>query len=199
MASTWASGTVSDMRVLAVCLGLLVMVTIPINLVEAQQVTSQDEFIKGTFEQAPVTPGLLWLDKEVKATVAGILGHPYAGMRIRYWTSGDRIAWILDEIGKEEPITVGVVTRQNRINSVSILEFRESRGGEVRYESFTRQFIGAGLDETHRLDNPIDGITGATLSVWAVTRVAELALYLSSRVNHDLPVGTDPDLLASGD
>ena len=42
------------------------------------------------------------------------------------------------------------------------------------------------------LDKHIDGITGATLSVWAVTHVAELALYLSRQVMMDLQL--EPDI-----
>ena len=122
---------------------------------------------------------MLWLDSEKRNTIANILGHPYPGLRIRYWTLNNRLAWILDEIGKEKPITIGVVAEDGRVMGVTVLEFRETRGGEVRYEFFTRQFLGAGLRSDLRLDQNIDGITGATLSVRAVIDVTELALYLS--------------------
>jgi hypothetical protein len=46
----------------------------------------------------------------------------------------------------------------------------------VRYPFFTDQFDGATLTAKSRLDRNIDGITGATLSVGAVTRIARVAL-----------------------
>ena len=68
---------------------------------------------------------------------------------------------------------------------VRVLEFRETRGWEVRYPFFTDQFSGAHLSNGQRdaqLDQQIDGITGATLSVRAVTRAVQAALYLSAQL-----------------
>lgn len=101
---------------------------------------------------------------------------------MRYWRDGNRTAWILDEIGKELPITIGVVLVDGAIREVRILEFREIRGWEVRYPFFTDQFRGATLTVDGELDTHIDGITGATLSVGAVKRVARAALYLNEQV-----------------
>ncbi|HEX2138113.1 MAG TPA: FMN-binding protein, partial [Woeseiaceae bacterium] len=113
--------------------------------------------------------------------VKRLLGHEYRSLRVRYWRQGDKTAWILDEIGKELPITIGVVVDGGAISEVRILEFREIRGWEVRYPFFTEQFRGAELTGSD-LSTDIDGITGATLSVGAVTRVAKAALYLHEQV-----------------
>jgi hypothetical protein len=80
------------------------------------------------------------------------------------------------------PITIGVVVTDNEIARVKILAYRESRGGEVRYSAYTKQYLGAALTDNNRLDQSIDGITGATLSVWAVNKVAALALYYHAQV-----------------
>ena len=77
-----------------------------------------------------------------------------------------------------KPITTGLVINEDRVERIRVLEYRESRGGEVRHPFFTGQFKGAGLTEEHRLDRPIDGISGATLSVRALKKLAALALYL---------------------
>jgi len=66
---------------------------------------------------------------------------------------------------------------------VKILAYRESRGGEVRYPAYTAQYRGASLSQNMRLNQNIDGITGATLSVWAVNKVAALALYYHSQLD----------------
>lgn len=135
-------------------------------------------FVAEVFTGKSLEPKTLWLDMAMQAEIVKILGHRYPVMRLRYWSEGHRSAWILEEIGKEEPITVGIVIDRNRIELVRVLEFRESRGGEVRHPFFTRQFEGAGLRDDQDLDRSIDGISGATLSVRALTRLARLALYL---------------------
>jgi hypothetical protein len=56
--------------------------------------------------------------------------------------------------------------------------FRESRGWEVKYPFFTDQFARIGLTGEGELDRQIDGITGATLSVQAMKRMARVALRL---------------------
>ncbi|MBL4865639.1 MAG: FMN-binding protein [Pseudomonadales bacterium] len=119
----------------------------------------------------------LWLTKGIKQEAENILGHPFNMLRIRYWTLGNRTAWIMDEIGKVKPITTGVIIENQAIQSVHILAFRESRGWEVKYPFFTEQFIRATLDNNNKLDKQIDGITGATLSVRAVKKIARLALF----------------------
>ncbi|HIC47209.1 MAG TPA: FMN-binding protein [Methylophaga aminisulfidivorans] len=136
------------------------------------------EVFNGTLPQSDV----VWMKGDVRQTVADILGHPYAGLRIRYWREGQRSAWILEEIGKEEPITFGVVINGDRVEQVKVLAYRESRGGEVKYPAFTQQFQNVGLVD-NRLDKHIDGITGATLSVRAMTNVVRLALYLDSSIS----------------
>lgn len=135
-------------------------------------------FIEEAFSGKPPASRMLWLDAAAQAEIGKILGHRYPAMRLRYWSEGPRSVWVLEEIGKEEPITVGVIVNRNRIELVKVLEFRESRGDEVRHPFFTRQFEGAGLRDSRQLDRSIDGISGATLSVRALTKLARLALYL---------------------
>lgn len=123
-------------------------------------------------------PKLFWVTGESRDRAEAVLGHRFPGLRLRYWGEGERTLWIMDEIGKEMPITIGVVVDNDEIANITILEYRESRGGEVRYPFFTRQFVGLSLDggKDNSLSGQIDGITGATLSVAAVRKVAILAL-----------------------
>jgi hypothetical protein len=64
---------------------------------------------------------------------------------------------------------------------VTVLAFRESRGWEIRHPAFTQQFKDATLID-NALDRHIDGVSGATLSVWAMTAVTRLALYLDTLI-----------------
>ena len=120
----------------------------------------------------------LWLTAEVKTRVEQLVGRPFPGVRVRYCTAADRTGWILDEIGKTEPITTGIVVKGGQVERVRVLVFRESRGGEVHREAFVRQYEDARLNGDDALDRHIDGITGATLSVYALSRQVKLALYL---------------------
>ena len=145
---------------------------------EAGRYEEKHAYLERAFPAGVPSPRTVWIDGELRETVEEVLGHEYNRLRIRYWKDGDRSAWILDEIGKELPITIGVTVDAGALHDVRVLEFRESRGWEVRYPFFTRQFVAARLDEKRRLSRNIDGITGATLSVRAVTRIARVALLL---------------------
>lgn len=140
------------------------------------------EFIAATFGEQQAEFKSLWLTAELKGVATRILSRPVRELRVRYWQRGEKTAWIMEEIGKELPITIGVVIDQNQIQQLKILAYRESRGGEVRYSAFTSQYQNATMTADHRLDRNIDGITGATLSVKAVTRVSRLALYYHQQI-----------------
>lgn len=137
---------------------------------------SLERFLGQAFTAAQPAPQMLWLTPPLKQRAAAILGHDFPGLRTRYWRQGERTAWVLDEIGKEQPITMGVVVEQGQIVNIEVLAYRESRGGEIRHGFFRRQFDRATLKPGDKLDRHIDGITGATLSVSAMTRIARLAL-----------------------
>jgi hypothetical protein len=141
-----------------------------------------ESFIAETFDGETPTPQLIWLTKELKEDVADILGHPYSSFRIRYWKHENRTAWILEEIGKLKPITTGIVIENAKISRLKVLVYRESHGWEVKYPFFSNQFKGIAIDDKKRLDQNIDGISGATLSVEALERLALLALYLDSNL-----------------
>jgi hypothetical protein len=88
---------------------------------------------------------------------------------------------VLDEIGKEMPTTVGIAINDSAVERVKVLVYRESRGWEVKSPAFTAQFFGARL-AGQNLDRHIDGISGATLSVRALSRLTRLALLFDQQV-----------------
>jgi hypothetical protein len=137
-----------------------------------------EAFIKEVFSGKPPAPEVLWITRSLREPITDILGHAPNALRLRYWGEKHRTAWILDEIGKERPITVGLVIDNGQLETVKVLAFRESRGWEVRYPFFTDQFHGARLTGKYELDRSIDGISGATLSVRALKKLARLALFL---------------------
>ncbi len=141
-----------------------------------------DRFLSEVFEGAAPPTSFLWLKGDVKAEAAKILGRKPGGLRMRYWRDAERTVWILEEIGKTQPITTGISVKSGEIERLQVLIYRESHGWEVRYPFFTDQFRGMKLDEDYSLSERVDGISGATLSVRALTKLARLALRLDEIV-----------------
>ena len=149
----------------------------------ATEYQSPDAFIQHAFNGQSVTSKVYWIDDDAKQAIESILAHSFNKMRLRYWQQPNETVWILDEIGKEAPITVGIHVKDQAIVQTKVLVYRESRGDEVRHDFFTDQFKSAKLDPQLQLDRHIDGITGATLSVRALTKLSRIALWLDSHVN----------------
>jgi hypothetical protein len=150
----------------------------PTLLLAASVYETQAAFLERAFGAEPPAPKIVWLSGKRKTGVSNRLGHEYPALRLRYWCAAQRSAWVLEEIGKELPITVGVIIDNDHIQSLRVMTYRENRGGEVVIPAFTDQFIGAKLDAEGELGREIDGISGATLSVQALTKLASVALYL---------------------
>jgi FMN-binding protein len=73
-------------------------------------------------------------------------------------------------LGKDQPITFLVaVDLTDRLKDVDILVYREPYGGEVAYEPWRRQFRGKSAADSLRIGKEIRSISGATISVHAVT------------------------------
>ena len=142
-------------------------------------------FLQEAFDGDEPDTSMIWLTGEKGDAVKEILGHSPRSLRVRYWQQGERTAWILDEIGREKPITAGFVIESGVMKQVRVLVFRESRGWEVRHEFFTEQFDDATLEDDRQLDRSIDNITGATMSVSAMKRMARVALYLDRKARED--------------
>lgn len=139
-------------------------------------------FLDQTFSGDVPTATNIWLTAQKKQVISSILQHSPSFIRVKYWQHESKTAWILSEVGKEKPITVGVVIDDGKIQQLKVLTFRESRGWEVKHNFFTRQFDHVGLNQERRLDKSIDGISGATLSVRALKKIARIALYLEQQL-----------------
>lgn len=132
----------------------------------------------------------IWLKKQIQTQIKSILDHKYAKLRIRYRINLDpgspTTIWFLDEIGKERPISFGISVKNNRVQMIRVLEFRERRGYEIHIPAFSKQFEQAGLDDDGKLGQNIDGITGATMSVSAMKKMARLAIFLHQSVVEEM-------------
>jgi hypothetical protein len=139
-----------------------------------------EEFISETFGGVPPEVGSLMMLGERKKKVIKILSRKPRKLRTRYWEKDGKTAWILEEIGKTKLITAGFVVEDGKISNAKVLVYRESHGDEVRHSFFLNQFFGLGLSSDKSLDGNIDGISGATLSVRSMKKMATLALFLDN-------------------
>ena len=79
--------------------------------------------------------------------------------------------------GKDQPITFLVATDTgDRLRDIDILVYREPYGGEVAYDAWRRQFRGKSTDDPLQVGRDIRTISGATISVNAVTLGVRKAL-----------------------
>jgi hypothetical protein len=146
-----------------------------------EEYLTRDDFLALAFDGQPASLNTLWLTQSTRDAARDSIGWLPPGLRMRYWECGGKTAWIMEEIGKVKPITLGVVVADGQVERVEVLAFRESRGWEIRYPFFTAQFAGIKLRDDGYLSDTIDGITGATLSVRAVEKVTRAALWLDAR------------------
>jgi hypothetical protein len=164
---------------------VLLSLIISSSLIYAESYQSQEDFLTQIFVETIPKPQLLWISRKIKPSVEKILRHKTNFLRIRYWQNTTKSVWILNEIGKTKPITVAVVIEQQKISQLKVLAFRESRGWEVKYPFFTEQFKHIALQADLQLSQKIDGISGATLSVRALTKIAQLALFFDQVIHEE--------------
>ena len=75
-----------------------------------------------------------------------------------------------EEIGKFKPITFMVkVSNEGKVERVDVMAYRETVGSEVRRRRFTGQFNGKSAKDPLRINRDVLNITGATMSVQAMT------------------------------
>ena len=81
------------------------------------------------------------------------------------------LAYLDNVKGKSQPITFVVFFDSNgRVLKSHIVKYREPIGGEVSNQYWLKQFFGRSSVSGYKIGSDIDGISGATISVNAVTR-----------------------------
>lgn len=157
------------------------LLCLPVSLTAATVYEKPSDYLKRHFGSIPQTKAVT-LDGAQLKRLSSIMGHGFGLKQVRYWESAGKRVWILNEIGKTEPITTAYLVESGKITDVKVLVYRESHGWEVSRPFFTKQFKGASL-KGNELSSDIDGIVGATLSVRALKKMGAAALYLNSLVS----------------
>ena len=105
-----------------------------------------------------------------EARVDSLAVGPAVVLRVSRGDSLLGFAQVRNVRGKDQAITFLVaIDPADRLKDVDILVYREPYGGEVAYEAWRRQFRGKTADDSLRVGREIRGISGATISVNAVT------------------------------
>lgn len=144
---------------------------------------TRDEALRLTFGQAAaVSEESRTLSPAVQAAVERRLGRPVSEDRFTFYVGRaaegiNGYGVVLKEPGKHEPITFFVaILPDGHVKDVMVLEYRESRGGEVRQRGFLRQYAGKTSHDPLELDEDITPITGATISARAISEGVKKAL-----------------------
>ena len=144
------------------------------------------DYVRGFFGGETPKKSSVWVTGKLRDSVEQIInGADSIPLRYSYWRNEDRTTWVLDSIGHTWPITAGIVVENGKIIDISVLVYRESRGHEIQNRLHRAQYYEAEITKNNRLNKPINGISGSTLSVNSLKRMARVALLLHNEVTKE--------------
>jgi hypothetical protein len=156
-------------------------------LVGATVYHTEDEAIAIAFPSATrVETRNVVLGDDVRARVSAQVGYPIQERLVvlhQAW-AGDTLlgrALALEEIGKTLPFRFLVALRPDgAVEQVLVLTYRESRGQEIERATFRAQYEGKSLADPIRRGDDIRNVSGATISVDALSRGVRRALAIGA-------------------
>jgi len=126
----------------------------------------------------------LELDSTVTSNVFARTGQTLRGrviLREASDANGKLLGYgFVDDVrGKEQPITyITMIGVDGALADIEVLVYRESYGGEVRYDAFRKQFRGKKATSQIQLGRDIQSVAGATISSRAITTGAKKIMIL---------------------
>ncbi len=120
-----------------------------------------------------------------------LLGMGFREKNYRFWVARKEkkavgYAVLLNVVGKKRPITFLVgIDLKGCIVGNEVLVYRESKGSEVRYPRFMKQFFGKRREDPLELGREVLPISGATLSSRAATYAVRKSLVLFEIIYRD--------------
>ena len=115
------------------------------------------------------------LDKELKAKIEPKVRQLFFKDYLYIWTieqkNGEEVYGLLDNVkGLSMPITFLVFfDGKGQILNSHVIKYREPYGGEISSSKWNAQFIGRSEKSNFVVGDGIDGISGATISVYSMT------------------------------
>ena len=154
---------------------------------------TEKEILKNFETTAKIEIEKFYLDEINTIEIEKKVSQRFFNDFVYFWQvfENDSLAGIamLDNVyGKSMPITfLTLFDHSGEIISVRIVKYRESIGGEVESSYWLGQFVGKTGDDEFKVGQEIDAISGATISVHAITKgVKKLTLlfpYILQKVN----------------
>jgi len=132
----------------------------------------------------------LELDEAARARISEEVGYPIRERVVvlhEGWRGQELLgrAYILEEIGKTLPFRFLVAIRPDgTVDQVLLLTYREPRGFEIERDAFRGQYRGKSLADPIRRGADIRNVSGATLSVDALSRGVRRALAIDRALAH---------------
>ncbi len=165
---------------------IIIFITLTIQNTAFSKVSEEENtFLNKVFQDNIPKKQRFILIGENKNKIKEIMGEKYKKRLFSFWQKDKDKVWILNSIGKYKPITAGFVTSNCKIKSSHVIVYREQHGYEIKYPSFLLQFTEGELNSNMKLDFNVDNISGATLSVNSMKRMAQAALLLDKLSNEN--------------
>lgn len=141
-----------------------------------------EETLEMAFPGAEVEERTVKLTPEARGEIEELIKGRFFKRRVPFYIAkkaGQTLGYatVMNEIGKTRYITFMVVLDAGgTVKSVDLLVFRETQGYEIENPRWRKQFEGKTIEDPLRLKRDIRSISGATLSVRAVTKGVKKAL-----------------------
>ena len=164
---------------------LLIIILVIHNNSYAKLAEEDKNFLSQYFNNEIPLKKRLIIKKDSKALIQKIMGDKYNKRIFSYWEKNGNSVWILNSIGKYKPITASFIIQNCKIKSAHVLAYREQIGYEIKYPNFLLQFTDAELNSNMKLNKRVDNISGATLSVNSMKRMAKASLLLNKLSNEN--------------
>ena len=164
---------------------LIIIMLIIHNNTAAKLSEEESTFLSLKFNDEIPPKKRLIIKKESQELIQKIMGDRYNKRIFSYWEKDESTIWILNSIGKYKPITASFIVKDCKIKTAHVLVYREQIGYEIKYPSFLLQFTDAQLNSKMKLNVKVDNISGATLSVNSMKRMAKASLLLNKLSNEN--------------
>ena len=128
------------------------------------------------------------LTTPLKERIEKRLGWVLPKTSLVYWEgykdhNSQGYALSLDEMGKHYPMTFMVyMSPQFKVKKIVFMVYRERIGADVRKNRFLKQFKNKTSLDRLTVDDDVDGISGATISSWAVASGVKRALIMMEEI-----------------
>ena len=154
-----------------------------VSVQASDDILDQKKYLKSALgvSDLPMHKYLIIKD-DVEDGIYEILKDSYHTPVIKYWKVGEKVAFILEAIGKHEFIITGYLVENNKISDAKVITYRENYGYEVKYDYFINQIKGNSLKTSNKLSKKLANISGATMSVNSMRKLSKLSLFLYTKI-----------------